>query len=779
MKKLILFFVLLFIAAHAAAQSSFTLTNPIAVMGAGTPSRAFTITESGGSSSTNYTLSDGGAGGTFWPSSVNIPNTFTVGQFVYVPAPSAVGSVTITVSSSCCASQTITMFAGGVATVSASDNWSGSTGSLVVGRTPTVGAAWIQYNSPSSGMQERIDGSGGMYRNGTGHDSNGIAIPTNSAAAEFDVSTSVANYNATKTYPEISVIGSTAATLNNYRLIFVSGTGWELLKYVANSATTFWTDATHQQLTGGGSGTIRLSLRQLITGSTSSAAQYLFAEVNGVLIGTPTADSTWSSTRYPGFIEEIPAGQTPASTDSVYSNFLANNVDWVAPAMTVAPGNFYTGLSSFTLTLTGGSTSWTSSTTFTLSGGTGVTLTSKTNISGTSETLVVNSTSATPGIMTITGSDGSVGTVAVVAPFPVTNIYFSPYSWRSPGDGSMWAPTGGAYLKFSITGTTSIIANVDTSINSGLAATEMPTLKVVVNDLPAVFYQLGTSATSVTIASALTAGSTYTVVVYVIGGGSSSSGWSATSTQLRLTSLQFTAGATISAYPIVRSKKCFVVGDSFLAGYNGLTYTVGTTPYYSVVDPSMTWAIQMGYAMGCEVGVVGIGSQGYLQTGAYGYPDLQSSWDHYDSTHVRSFSPAPDYVINAEGINDHRSSFTAAAVQSAVSSWLSAARTALPSAKIFLYVPIGGQAADEDGTGGANATPIRNAFTAFADSNTFLIDTGTQLVTADNWSYNTWFSPNDSIHPAQTSHGILTGFAVQAMQKALGGSGTHAFVFSN
>lgn len=233
--------------------------------------------------------------------------------------------------------------------------------------------------------------------------------------------------------------------------------------------------------------------------------------------------------------------------------------------------------------------------------------------------------------------------------------------------------------------------------------------------------------------------------------------------------MQLDAGSVLSPYPPIFAKKCLIYGDSYLMGYNGASYTESTDAYYTYVDPSMTWAIQLGQAMECEVGVVGVGGSGYLQpVTSDGQPALSEYWNYYDSTHARSFSPAPDYTINSLGINDHRRlGLTTSQVQTAVQGWLTSVRFTLPTTKIFLYIPVGGEAGDEDGTGGANATPIRNAVKVCGDSNTFLIDAGTQLVDADNWPRPTWFTGPDGIHPAQNSHRILAAIAIYQMQKAL------------
>lgn len=360
-------------------------------------------------------------------------------------------------------------------------------------------------------------------------------------------------------------------------------------------------------------------------------------------------------------------------------------------------------------------------------------------------------------------------TTPVVVTFPNPNVFLSPYNWRVAEDGSIWAPIGGPYMKFSVTGTTQITANIDTAINRGLYGTDYPTLKVSIDDRPAEFVQFPQDADSVTLASGLTIGP-HTVLVYVIGGNQNArSSWSGTIGQTHIKSLQFDAGSALSVYPRIYGKNCLIYGDSYLVGGNGRNFYLGMTPYYKAVDPSMTWAPQLGWAMGCEVGVVAVGGSGYLQpVPEDGWPALSEYWNRYDFSHARSFSPAPDYIINSLGINDHRRlGWKAPDVQAAVQNWLTAVRSTLPATKIFLYIPVGGMSEDEDGTGGANATPIRNAVKAFGDPNTFLIDAGTQLVSADDWPYPTWFTGPDGMHPAVTSHGILAAIAIQQMQKAL------------
>lgn len=87
-----------------------------------------------------------------------------------------------------------------------------------------------------------------------------------------------------------------------------------------------------------------------------------------------------------------------------------------APALTASPSTVPASHSTnISLSLTCSTCSWTSSTTFSVSGVTGAAFVSKTNISATSETVVITTGSGT-GTLTITGSDTSTGTITVSTP---------------------------------------------------------------------------------------------------------------------------------------------------------------------------------------------------------------------------------------------------------------------------------------------------------------------------------------------------------------------------
>ncbi len=129
---------------------------------------------------------------------------------------------------------------------------------------------------------------------------------------------------------------------------------------------------------------------------------------SGESIATPTVTSNTAATAVlTTGSAACPITVTDNST-TASATFTVRNVA-IAPATIPAHHSGH-----ISLTLTGSGTSWTGSTTFTPSGVAGVSVISQTNTSGTLETVVVTTGSGT-GTLTITGSDGSNGTVAVAA----------------------------------------------------------------------------------------------------------------------------------------------------------------------------------------------------------------------------------------------------------------------------------------------------------------------------------------------------------------------------
>lgn len=348
-----------------------------------------------------------------------------------------------------------------------------------------------------------------------------------------------------------------------------------------------------------------------------------------------------------------------------------------------------------------------------------------------------------------------------VVSFPNASIFLSPYAWRIDGSGDAINPTGGGYIRFTVTGTTQIIANVDTTLNAVLGSNDMPTIQVICNTptedgtvANVQFPANNTASTPVTLASGLTSGTTYTVLLSSIGGNQQASNcWSATACQTKINSLQFDDGATLSASTL-RPKSFLFYGDSYLLSYFGSPAETG--PYYGYINFTLSWPFFVAYGLNGEYGQVGVGTQGWVQTGNGSYPAFPGSWNGYDSTHARSFSPAPDAVFISEGINDHGQN--PSSVTSAVTSTLTAMRTAFGSStRIFVVIPLNEQ----------QDTAIRAGVTAAADPKVYVIDPGTQyLNTVFSGASSTWASP-DGLHLDSTHQALYTAFVLQQVQQIL------------
>lgn len=450
-----------------------------------------------------------------------------------------------------------------------------------------------------------------------------------------------------------------------------------------------------------------------------------------------------------------------------------------AGALAISPTSGNTSTTP-TLSLTGTNTVWTQETAaglFSVSGGTGSSIATPTITTDTAGTAVLT-VGSTSGNLTVTDNSTSATatfSVPLQVTFPSASVYQSPNAWLNSG-GVATCYNGGCYMKFKVTGTTSIIANVDTTVNNTmLSQNDMPTLKIHVDspttDGTWAFAQLpfnNTANTPVTLASGLTSGTIYTVTLYGLGGfENDANSWTGTTNQTRLLNLQFSSGATLSAYT-PRAKTCIFWGDSYLQGYFGAP-TGGA--YYLLVDATLGWPFMVAGQSGlnCEYMQVGIGGQGWGHSGggSSGFPPFPSTWNGYDSTHAKTLT-CPDYTIVAQGVND--ASVADATVTAAVTAWIPAFRAVCATSKVFILQNIAQ----------LKKAAIQAGVTAAADPLVYVIDPGSEYTNAtfNGCSVASWAAP-DCLHLNSTYQGILGVAVMRGVIQTISGGGGGSFSIGN
>jgi hypothetical protein len=147
MKKTFLLLLVLFGARSLVRAQTFALSSPTTAIGAGRPSRAITIQQTGSTLyNTTFALSDGGAGGAFYPTApVIVESTDAAAYFIYIPAPGATGAITLSATASVgmTGTETLTLPIENNASAYASDNFSYTSGTAVQGSNPQTTSAVV------------------------------------------------------------------------------------------------------------------------------------------------------------------------------------------------------------------------------------------------------------------------------------------------------------------------------------------------------------------------------------------------------------------------------------------------------------------------------------------------------------------------------------------------------------------------------------------------------------------------------------------------------------
>jgi hypothetical protein len=350
-------------------------------------------------------------------------------------------------------------------------------------------------------------------------------------------------------------------------------------------------------------------------------------------------------------------------------------------------------------------------------------------------------------------------------PLTDKNLFLSPYCWRIDDSGAAIAPAAGGYLKFKMTGTATLALRVNTAINKGLSALQMPAVKAVVSDPGSrdgaaqyVQFPANTNAdTPVTIATGLNPQATYDVTIQAVGGDETAqSGWSGTIFQTQINRIEIDAGGKL-APATLRPKRALFLGASYEQAYFG--FSKPDVPIYTFCDASLSWPFFVAYGLDCEYGQVGIGTQGWIMPGNGGYPPFPAAWDHFDVSHAKSFTHDLDYVFVHMAENDN--SQDPAAVEKAVAAWVPKARAAFGSdTRIFLILSLPQ----------IRSAPIVAGVKEANDTKTYVLDPGTEFSRTVFSGGPTWAAPGDGIHLDAVHQSLLTAFVTKQAQECIDGT---------
>lgn len=406
---------------------------------------------------------------------------------------------------------------------------------------------------------------------------------------------------------------------------------------------------------------------------------------------------------------------------------------------------------SVSVTITGVGTNWlTSNPTFTVSGGTGASITSRTINSDTSATITLSVGSAS-GTLTITdpSSNNTASFLVLSESFAVTNsnLVFSPKNWHFNGSTFAQSNNPGAYIKVAFTGTTfAIDVDVSALVSQSLSAADYPVLETIIDDVSSISTQLTSTSSRVTIASGLATGN-HTALIRFTRTNFNTNRWGASGNNaVRITGI---ACDTLTAVT-PKTKSLLIYGDSITEGayINAATVAGG--------DSSRSFSALLGEGLDAEYGVIGFSAQGWLAGGAGNVPTFPNAWNLQFSGQSRSFTAEPDYVVVVHGRNDSAS--TDGNVTTAVTNWINSFRSSCPSCYLFLVIPFAQTKASAI-TSGFNAATFH--------SRNYLIDLGAIASKGMSGSGSANAYTVDGTHPNPYGHARIGAALAKAIQERL------------
>lgn len=365
-----------------------------------------------------------------------------------------------------------------------------------------------------------------------------------------------------------------------------------------------------------------------------------------------------------------------------------------------ATGNLNTPLS---VTATGTATVWTQETEATLfdivSGGTGAAISNIDVLSDTSALFDLDPGSAAD---TLVIEDASVGNSTddfAVTDGPVTiqvshvNFYTSPYNFYRNGSSYVISNCPGAHLPVSFTGSDYI--KVLHSLNA-FSGTNLR-LRGILNGTQVYLNSVANSNTSVSIATGLSTGTTYTGVIWYDGDDSSGTNdkWNTPLMSWKVTGIELAATGQMLSQTLPTD--CLLwYGDSVSYGI----FSNRTTTHPSGSRASVSPAVYAAKALNCRPGIVAFGSQGYGRAGISGsnvprIVDLSTpangAWRNYYSGQSRLtgglLTPDPKYVVLMLGTADFTNSSGEVATEAGVAAAVDEILAGTVDSKIYVVVP--------------------------------------------------------------------------------------------
>jgi hypothetical protein len=576
----------------------------------------------------------------------------------------------------------------------------------------------------------------------------------------------------------------TAATAGNVHAYICSfGSNGQFIIYYVNGTTlnTLGTSSVGTSMTPGTSYVCRLQIIQ--TNSTTSTMTATMETTGGTVVNTYTlADTTaamqfsggqlvcFNGTGSPGLITNISTFTDISTSNATSYTFTLPSTGTTGQAssgtVTLVGGN--TLSSSLTITPTDASSGTFSPNPIVVTTGTASVPFTYTPASAGTKTVSWTSTGGNAGITGDSSQSVTVSSAIVIACNSAACVQ-SPYNWEqgSAGATSVQSFYAGAYLRFYITGCTSVNILCDGTNTLGYINWQV--------DSGSMLNKVQIPSNGVISGIAIPDTGPHVFKVFIDSWPAGNAGrWTSTGfVGIQGLQLVGASAAANSSALVLGTNRILLLGDSITEGLRAYQ----NSP--EIDGAEFAWSSLVGSALqqlttagGWEYGISGCSSQGYTITGTGGMVpvftpgnDAQSSWNKVTAATSRlsggQFIVQPTAILDNHGENDFLQNVSSGTVQTAIQGLYTAMRAAAPLATLVGVINFGG---------GLRASKIAgiNAFiAATGDTNTKIID-----LSIDNRFTSTTFS-GDGIHIQPTAAGEISSRLIPKLLTALGliGSG--------